>query len=110
MRRFAVIGIMGFVFSGCDIAREVLHPTRYSVSCRDEANKEIASFRCNELSVNQGLVILDKCEDDYKDKAVVLACPVLVVKDNTPKAAQVFDNRNHPRKKASGQHDEETSN
>jgi hypothetical protein len=107
MKRLAVMGIMGLMFSGCNLAREVLHPTRYSVSCRDEANKEIASFRCNELSVNQGLVILDKCEDDYKDKAVVLACPVLVVKDNTPKTAKVFDNRN-PRLKASGQ-DEEAS-
>ena len=51
----------------------------------DEKNKEIASFRCNELSISEGLVILDDCADYYKDKSVILACPVLVVKDSAPK-------------------------
>jgi hypothetical protein len=77
--------VLAIAMSGCDLAREVFHPTRYTVSCMDEKNKEIASFRCNELSISEGLVILDDCADDYKDKSVVLACPVLVVKDSAPR-------------------------
>lgn len=77
--------VLTMAVSGCDLAREAFYPTRYTVSCMDEKNKEIAAFRCNELSISEGLVILDDCADDYRDKSVVLACPVLVVKDSAPK-------------------------
>lgn len=68
--------------AACDVAREVIDPTRYVAVCKDLDARERLRIRCDKLFTDgRGTVQLSHCRDEYADSIITLSCPILIVRD-----------------------------